>query len=472
MKNGEQINLTISLEHAAKYQVSVDWTIADGAVTGTLNDAKSGTITFNVGEQEKTVTIKSIKTEDRYNGIRCFTIQFSNPVNALVNEDKEAVSTTVYVSNSHSYELATNSIIYNYAPFLTGVNKNTSESTFQNLDKTLTEYISDYDGEVFRNYGSPSIHFGYGFDTTKSDFMTSYMKGASLNTFVSRETDNRESNFYFFENSGSTLTNTSNFTINYPYVNALVPLIQDGIIDTLQTDAAVYSYIDSDSAPKPAGYVEIDDTKLLDLHVLKINNYGNPLPLYLSYFKRIPLKKSNHLKMDFYFSLGTKEEYNKLSVDQRKKTIYATLKNSLLIDANKPSIVSITAPNATFKYGQLVPITVEFSEPVYGKDLSITANGTKLCAIDSADGHYSSKQTFLYPVKVVDNTNIEITYLYYAKDLNNQILYSDAKQRVMPNTKLSSVSFLIHFPHHQVLPSINLNMMPNQIPQKLIQKSL
>ena len=57
MKNGEQINLTISLEHAAKYQVSVDWTIADGAVTGTLNDAKSGTITFNVGEQEKTVTI-------------------------------------------------------------------------------------------------------------------------------------------------------------------------------------------------------------------------------------------------------------------------------------------------------------------------------------------------------------------------------------------------------------------------------
>ena len=98
---------------------------------------------------------------------------------------------------------------------------------------------------------------------------------------------------------------------------------------------------------------------------------------------------------------------------------YGILKNTaveLINDGKAPGLESITAPSATYRPGQLVPVVLSFNELVYIKDnASITINGdgdgggTTLTAADLNMSKAGNQIILWYPVQKVDNAAITIT---------------------------------------------------------------
>ena len=93
-----------------------------------------------------------------------------------------------------------------------------------------------------------------------------------------------------------------------------------------------------------------------------------------------------------------------------------------LVDMEAPTVVSITSPSGTYYPGDLVPIYVKFSEPVYGDYELVVTDGTDVRTISSAESrnpaHIGTEQrnnpvaaswrTFYYEVNEVDSTAIYV----------------------------------------------------------------
>lgn len=89
------------------------------------------------------------------------------------------------------------------------------------------------------------------------------------------------------------------------------------------------------------------------------------------------------------------------------------------LDRRLPAVQAVSIPAGdVFEYGQSVPITVEFSEPVQPATAKLIVNNQELSAVESTSrGVYLV--TFLYPVKLVDGTIINITSADTGFDLSN-----------------------------------------------------
>ena len=93
-----------------------------------------------------------------------------------------------------------------------------------------------------------------------------------------------------------------------------------------------------------------------------------------------------------------------------------------LVDTKAPTVVSITSTSGTYYPGDLVPIYVKFSEPVYGDYELVVTDGTDVRTISSAESrnpaHIGTEQrnnpvaaswrTFYYEVNEVDSTAIYV----------------------------------------------------------------
>ena len=88
-------------------------------------------------------------------------------------------------------------------------------------------------------------------------------------------------------------------------------------------------------------------------------------------------------------------------------------------DKITPFAISATVPEDTFYFGENIPITVTYSEPVLLDDISIKANGTVLHPVERV-GTVSNKVSFLYEVKEDYANSIAVTDIIGAVDLSGK----------------------------------------------------
>ena len=89
------------------------------------------------------------------------------------------------------------------------------------------------------------------------------------------------------------------------------------------------------------------------------------------------------------------------------------------LDKINPYVISVSAPEDTFFYGENIPITVTYNEPVLTKGISINANGIVLYPVEAA-GTVSNSVSFLYEVNENYAGSIEVTDITGAVDLSGK----------------------------------------------------
>ena len=103
VQNGGTADLSVSLAHAAKEPVTLNWKIAEGSAAGTIGGQTSGTLTFDVGNQSQTLTVQAENSDERWNGNRAFVVEFSVADGALFDNESACGYTTVLVHSDYTY---------------------------------------------------------------------------------------------------------------------------------------------------------------------------------------------------------------------------------------------------------------------------------------------------------------------------------------------------------------------------------
>ncbi len=104
-------------------------------------------------------------------------------------------------------------------------------------------------------------------------------------------------------------------------------------------------------------------------------------------------------------------------------------------DEVKPYIANVTVPNGSFFYGENIPITITYNEPVVLYDISICANGKTLYPMESADT-ISDRVSFLYEVDEKYEGTIELTNITGAADLSGKF-QNESSDYTLTNSLLS-----------------------------------
>lgn len=74
-----------------------------------------------------------------------------------------------------------------------------------------------------------------------------------------------------------------------------------------------------------------------------------------------------------------------------------------------PEVLNISAPAGTYYPGQVVPVTITFSEPVNQTYVRVKFNGETDSVSSEVPAHYSNVVTVAYPVKEVDNATLSVS---------------------------------------------------------------
>ncbi len=88
-----------------------------------------------------------------------------------------------------------------------------------------------------------------------------------------------------------------------------------------------------------------------------------------------------------------------------------------LVDTDKPTIQSVTAPPGTYASGQHVPITVTFNEFVDLRNASVTINGKVYTAAELSMNKYGVTAMLWYPVQDADATTVTVTGMTGVEDV-------------------------------------------------------
>ena len=88
-----------------------------------------------------------------------------------------------------------------------------------------------------------------------------------------------------------------------------------------------------------------------------------------------------------------------------------------LLDADAPTIQSITAPAGTYASGQHVPITVTFNEFVDLRGASVKINGKEYTAAELSMNNYGVTAMLWYPVQDTDDTTVIVNGMTGVKDV-------------------------------------------------------
>ena len=88
-----------------------------------------------------------------------------------------------------------------------------------------------------------------------------------------------------------------------------------------------------------------------------------------------------------------------------------------LLDTDKPTIQSVTAPAGTYASGQHVPITVTFSEFVDLRSASVTINGEEYSADELSMNNYGVTAMLWYPVQDADATTVTVSSMTGVEDV-------------------------------------------------------
>ena len=108
----------------------------------------------------------------------------------------------------------------------------------------------------------------------------------------------------------------------------------------------------------------------------------------------------------------------------QNSTTTATTSNvtAKLVDTDKPTIQSVTAPAGTYASGQHVPITVTFSEFVDLRSATVTINGKDYNAAALSMNDYGVTAMLWYPVQDTDATTVTVNGMTGVKDVFGNML--------------------------------------------------
>ena len=105
--------------------------------------------------------------------------------------------------------------------------------------------------------------------------------------------------------------------------------------------------------------------------------------------------------------------------DNQNSTTTAQTSNvtAELLDTDKPTIQSVTAPEGTYASGQHVPITVTFSEFVDLRNARVTINGEEYTAAELSMNSCGVTAMLWYPVQDADDTTVTVNGMTGVEDV-------------------------------------------------------
>ena len=105
--------------------------------------------------------------------------------------------------------------------------------------------------------------------------------------------------------------------------------------------------------------------------------------------------------------------------DTPNSTTTATTSNvtAKLLDADAPTIQSVTAPAGTYASGQHVPITITFNEFVNLSNATVTINGKVYSAAELSMNNYGVTAMLWYPVQDADDTTVTVNGMTGVEDV-------------------------------------------------------
>ena len=417
--------LTLTLAHPAKSAITVSYTVAEGSVSGTVDGKTSGTLTFAEGERTVTAAVACTDYDaERWNGKQGFAISFASD-GTLYSNGSGYTSTQVLVSNDFSYYL------FDENGKSVDLVRVFSDFTGKGDVYDRAALISA-DGAEYPMYWLSQAVIQTGSKKPECDPLIS-----SLNFYNNfDEIYMRYIQMFLYDDLFDLLTLPVEISLRLNLPPEVTAMLEDGAADgivfdkyerkgkelddtmkingvtlpTLRTQAQLYpngtgtEYVTSDAGTNLEIPMDRGETQLTVTFIIEETGGRVPLNWNVSIYRYFTFYDGIH----FYNS------------------------------DNDTAVSTVTVPAGTYYYGQVIPITVTFSEPVYADDLTITVNGKSVTAVDTGETSYSMKQTFLYSVEQVDSAALTITGIRGAKDLAGRTMAADTAVRRLSGVTLDT----------------------------------
>lgn len=429
------VTATFSLAAALGYDVSFKVQTLDGsALAGTHYTAVDKEVKIAVGETSVDVEIPILAVsgnwdtkDDLWDGKRSFFLRAYDAKDVLFADDsgdREALTQQIDITMKYDFgsgkqELSVNKNNYNEALPLTDpmkylVNKGV-------VNKLTMSYNSEVSGSAFsfdsflhgsQNYGIVCNVFLYrGFEASIKTGDTDLLSGSKGYQYYSTRKYGDEVNTDWNDNP-------TYYTAN-DYRDQFAPY-QGFDVNAAVNVGSEASRTITDLAP----YRESLCTKGITLHgaaqesrmVIIQAGYGGQNG-YTRTTNGVPPKGQNFAygEADLNNTYDSAcDQFPWYGYDKKTSTAIA------LSDTKMPTVRSIKAPEGVnFYEGDVIPVTVEFDEPVKAGDVDFrvlqNATGTAATQLEPADsGLTAERHTFLYTVKATDNTTIYPSYLSFA----------------------------------------------------------
>lgn len=380
VQNAEGTVTATFTQPVLSYETSFDYRTADGSAQAGINyTASSGTVTFAPGETSKTVEIAVLQEDRRWDGNQSFYIELENADNVLFSNGESAASITVNISQEYDFSAYQRSPQRGTMRVTVGTSFGSSE---RNYDYgTSTDYI-----------GLTSSRIDVDFDRTLTEADLEALKDGRI-TAMQLSTQIYEKSFG--PNLGDII-----YTPAECDMRSLIYLSENSL------SSAFLSFSENNG-------ITIDNDK----HTIQITDEI-----------REKLLELNQFHVGWQFSCSSDDN-----------DFYAMLSDGLaFVDNKAPTLQSVSVPEGTYYIGQVVPITVTFSEPVRSADARITMNGMELTPESSSDG--SDRLVFPYTVTTENATafaGIKVTGVSGITDFGNNNMIDDTQTRSFEQAKIS-----------------------------------
>ena len=391
-------NLTITLAHAVPEgkTVTFKWKIMEGSLTGHVNvpvegsdePEAEGEMTFTAGEQAKTleVILDCDRASQRWNGNQVLTVRFYDVEGALFSNGKTAASTQIDVTNDSAYMSAETWSKYQQFGYTWGAGGNGGE--------TASGYggsPADYEGKRYQFLG--------GID--KSDRSPAWQRAI-------KDTYNDLDIYYTF----------SQMDVTFQYA------VLEGTVSHLEVEwdwccwnGDCYFTIYDNFSKMPGLSATGSDGFLNSL-------WGDWDGLYDRYSK-YQITDPQAIKNNDIIHVA------KQQIDQGYYELSIRTPGMRFTDEINPTVTSVTIPeieDVQYVPGDVIPITVTFSEPVKADGIKLAVNGETLPAASTGTG---KTHTVLYTVPETGNTNLKVSSISGAVDITGHTMEENTEVRVL-----------------------------------------
>lgn len=424
MTNGKALSLTASISAKVNYDVTFRWRIVNGSAKAS---ATKGTATIKAGSTSTTITLPARNYKDeRVIGETLFYVVYDRPTGAVFSTGNGySANTRVAFHWNNGYDLS-----------------------------YLSKSVFDQD-----SYNNQGAIYDYATSTGKKPFFN--LNG---NPGPSEDTE-----LWLMSYEWPWAGNPKEYSRGhayYPISSDAADLIKAGIASGIKFKHVVYYNRDNPSGPinwncQASGvHVRLDINRTAAAEKYYYNKNGNAHPIWENSGKW-PFETYDESKVIQMESKIYENDFGTISLDPSKSDIrlvwdgtgykdggkYLSALSKIytyLVDTKKPTLQnnstsSFAAQAGEYGSGDVIPITVQFSEPVRDPGWILTVNGTQLRSQETTE---SACLTFLYTVKNRDNAQLTITSLTTAAgagqavDLNGNKFDGWSGSYSVPNVKL------------------------------------